>query len=116
MLVSCLSSPPCPGLFMSAHQFLISMASTKKAEAVVVPLALPGAPSDFMKATSSATSLQWLGFAGLFVLQPPPAFPKFALCHFAFTKDLYQSLFLLTERNPKKTFAFTKKKNGERQQ
>ena len=85
------------------------MASSKKAGAFVAPLALPGAPSDFMKAASSATSLQCLGSDGRFVIQPSPAFPKFALRRFAFTKDLHQYLFLLTERNPKKTFAFTKK-------
>ena len=37
------------------------------------------------------------------------AFPKFSLCHFAFTKDLHLYLFSLTNRNPKRIFTFTEK-------
>ena len=34
---------------------------------------------------------------------------KFALCHFNFKKDLYQSVFLLTKRNPKTIFFYEEK-------
>lgn len=37
------------------------------------------------------------------------AFWKFALCHFAFTKDLHEYLFLLTERNLKESLLLQKK-------
>ena len=42
-------------------------------------------------------------------IQLCPAFQKFTLYHFAFTKDLYMHP-LLNERNPKRIFIFTKKK------
>lgn len=38
-----------------------------------------------------------------------PAFPKFALHHLAFTKDLHYYLFSLTEKYPKWIFTFMKK-------
>ena len=41
-------------------------------------------------------------------IQVSPAFPKFALCYFIFTKDLHQYLFSLIIRNPKKDFHFSK--------
>lgn len=46
----------------------------------------------------------------------PPAVRKFALCHFAFTKDLHSYLFSLPERNPKRVFAFKKKAKSENAQ
>lgn len=42
-------------------------------------------------------------------LQVAHGFWKFALYHFAFTKDLHEYLFSLTERNPKRVFAFIRK-------
>lgn len=42
-------------------------------------------------------------------VQVSPTFPKFSLCHFAFTKDLRLYLFSLTNRNPKRIFTFTEK-------
>lgn len=39
----------------------------------------------------------------------PPFFQKFTLHHFTLMKDLHQYTFLLTKRNPKRIFTFTKK-------
>lgn len=44
-----------------------------------------------------------------------PAFPKFSLCHFTFTKDLHEYLFLLTETNLKMIFTYRKKVKNEKQ-
>ena len=41
-------------------------------------------------------------------IQVSPAFPKFALCYFIFTKDLHEYLFSLIKRNLKKDFHFSK--------
>lgn len=43
-----------------------------------------------------------------------PAFPKFSLCHFTFTKDLPEHLFLLTETNLKMIFTYRKKVKNEK--
>lgn len=49
---------------------------------------------------------------GLIRLQVSSAFQKFPLHHFAFTKDLHDSLlFSLTERNPKRIFVFMGEKS-----
>ena len=52
--------------------------------------------------TGSNCTSKWYKYGKIiYSVQVRPAFQKFALRHFAFTKDLHLYLFLLTKRNPK---------------
>lgn len=43
----------------------------------------------------------------------PLFFQKFTLHHFTLMKDLHQYTFLLTQKNPKRTFTFTKNRESK---